>query len=36
MQELQKQIQNAAKLYALLRIQKYKNPKKAKELANLW
>ncbi len=34
--ELQKEIKNAAKLYALLRIQKYKNPKKAKELANLW
>jgi homoserine kinase type II len=34
--EIQEQIQNAAKLYALLRIQKYKNPKKAKQLANLW
>ena len=33
---IEKEIKNAAKLYALLRIQKYKNPKKAKELANLW
>lgn len=34
--DLEKQIKNASKLYGLLRIQKYKNPKKAKLLANLW
>ena len=34
--DIEKEIQNAAKLYALLRIEKYKNIKKAKELANLW
>ena len=33
---LEKKIQIAAKLYALLRIGKYKNPQKAKLLANLW
>jgi homoserine kinase type II len=33
---LEKQITNAAKLYALLRIQKYKNPQKAKALTKLW
>jgi homoserine kinase type II len=33
---LSKEIADGAKLYALLRIQKYKNIKKAKELANLW
>jgi homoserine kinase type II len=34
--KVEKQIKNAAKLYALLRLDKYKNPKKAKELANFW
>jgi len=33
---LQTQIQKAAKLYALLRIDKYKNGKKAKLLAKFW
>jgi len=33
---IEKEIKNAAKLYALLRLDKYKNPKKAKELANFW
>ena len=36
LQSIEKHIKNAAKLYGLLRIEKYKNPKKAKELANLW
>jgi len=36
LKELQKHITLAAKLYALLRIYKYKNTKKAQELANLW
>ena len=35
-QELQKEMKNAAKLYGLLRIDKYKNTQKAKELANFW
>ena len=34
--ELQAQIKIAAKLYALLRIQRHKTTTKAKELANLW
>ena len=34
--ELQKAISDAAKIYALLRIHTYKNPQKAKLLANLW
>jgi len=33
---LQLQIKRASQLYALLRINKYKNPKRAKTLANLW
>ena len=36
LQEVQKELKNAAKFYALLRIEKYKNPKKAKLLSNLW
>ncbi len=35
-EELQAQIKIAAKLYALLRIQKHKTTTKAKQLANLW
>ncbi len=34
--ELKKAISDAAKVYALLRIHTYKNPQKAKLLANLW
>ena len=33
---VEKKIKTASKLYALLRINKYKNPQKAKLLANLW
>ena len=36
LQALQTEIKIAAKIYALLRIHKYKNPQKAKLLANLW